>query len=211
MAYDKNRVLIFGGAGIVIAALLIIFFIPVKTEIHVAPTVALQEIPGYGFQTVMIIEEQVELIHLNLTLGGFEVQGTDGEWMGINIPETILFNLIRDSEITITADASGLEPGSYATVRFQVLGGLEYTNATLTTGNVVPVDVPYFKLEFVTEEFEIGEETEGLSLVLRRGSGRLANYMLPDYHISTGTLKVEVEATARAHVHNEGEAPGITD
>jgi hypothetical protein len=80
-------------------------------------------------------------------------------------------------------------------VRFQVLGGIEYTNATLTNGDVVPVDIPYFKVEFATVEFEIDEETEGLSLVLRRGSGRLANYMLPDYHISTGTMKVVVEAT----------------
>ena len=194
MAYDRNRILIFGGAGIVIAALLIIFFIPVETEIHVSPTVALQEIPGYGFQTVKISEEQIDVIHLNLTLGGFEVQGANGEWTGIIVPGTVSFNLLRDPETTITADASGLEPGSYAAVRFQVLGGLEYTNATLTNGDVVTVDVPYFKVEFATEVFEIGGETEGLSLVLRRGSGGLANYMLPDYHISTGTMKVEVEA-----------------
>jgi hypothetical protein len=60
---------------------------------------------------------------------------------------------------------------------------------------VVSVDVSYFKVEFATEEFEIDEDTEGLSLVLRRGAGRLANHMLPDYHISTGTMKVVVEAT----------------
>ncbi len=195
MAYDRNRILIFGGAGIVIAALLIIFFIPVKTEIHVSPTVALQEIPGYGFQTVKISEEQADVIHMNLTLGGFEVQGADGEWTGISVPGTVSLNLLRDQEATITTDANGLEPGRYTAVRFQVLGGLEYSNATLGNGDVVPVDVPYFKVEYATEEFEIGEGTEGLSLVLRRGSGRLANYMLPDYHISTGTMKVEVEAT----------------
>jgi hypothetical protein len=135
------------------------------------------------------------VIHLNLTLGGFEVQGADGEWAGINVPGTVSFNLLRDPETTITADAAGLIPGSYTAVRFQVLGGIEYTNATLTNGDVVPVDVPYFKVEYATEEFEMGEGTEGLSLVLRRGSGQLANYMLPDYHISTGTMKVEIEAT----------------
>ncbi len=192
MAYDRNRILIFGGAGVVIAALLIIFFIPVETEIHVATSVALQEIPGYGFQTVKISEDQADVIHLNITLGGFEIQGADGEWTGISVPGTVSFNLLRSPETTITADANGLEPGSYTAVRFQVLGGLEYTNATLTNGDVVPVDVPYFKVEYATEEFEIGEETEGLSLVLRRGSGRLVNYMLPDYHISMGTLKIEV-------------------
>ncbi len=187
--------MIFGGAGIAIAALLIIFFIPVKTEIHMGTSVSLQQIPGYGFQTVKISEEQADVIHINLTLGGFEVQGAGGEWTGISVPGTVSFNLLRSPETTITADANGLEPGRYTAVRFQVLGGLEYTNATLTNGEVVPVDVPYFKVEYATGVFEIGEGTEGLSLVLRRGSGQLANYMLPDYHISTGTMKVEVEAT----------------
>ncbi len=195
MAYDRNRILIFGGAGVAIAALLIVFFIPIETEVHVGTSVALQEIPGYGFQTVKISEEQADVIHLNLTLGGFEVQRADGEWTGIGVPGTVSFNLLWDPEIIITADATGLESGSYTAVRFQVLGGLEYTNATLTNGEVVPVDVPYFKVEFATGEFEIGEETDGLSLVLRRGSGQLANYMLPDYHISTGTMNVEVEVT----------------
>ena len=192
MAYDRNRILIFGGAGIAIAALLIIFFIPVETEIHVEPTVALQDIPGYGFQTVKISEEQADVVHLNLTLGGFEIQGVDGEWTGVSVPGTVSFNLLRDPETTITADANGLQPGSYTAVRFQVLGGLEYTNATLSNGYLVPVDVPYFKVEYATEEFEIGEGTEGISLVLRRGSGMLANYMLPDYHITTGTMKIEI-------------------
>jgi hypothetical protein len=194
MAYDRNRVLIFGGAGIAIAALLIIFFIPVKTEIHVTTSVTLQEIPGYGFQTMKISEDQADVIHLNLTLGGFELQESDGEWIGIGFPGTVSFNLLHDPEITITADANGLEHGSYTSVRFQVLGGLEYSNATLTNGDVIPVDIPSFKVEFATGEFEINGETEGLNLVLRREPGQLANYMLPDYHISTGTMKVEVEA-----------------
>jgi hypothetical protein len=195
MAYDRNRILTFGGAGIAIAVLLIIFFIPAETEIHVATAVSLQEIPGYGFQTMKISEDQADVIHMNLTLGGFEVQGADGEWTGLDISGTVSFNLIRDPETTITADTSGLEPGSYNAVRFQILGGLEYSNATLNDGDVVPVDVPIFKVELTPDEFEIDEESEDLSLLLTRGSGRLANYILPDYHISTGTMKVEVEAT----------------
>lgn len=76
-----------------------------------------------------------------------------------------------------------------------VARGVEYTNATLTNGDVVPVDVPYFKVEYAMEKFELDEGTEGLSLVLRRGSGQLANYMLPDYPVSTGTMKVVIEVT----------------
>jgi hypothetical protein len=192
MAYDRNRILIFGGAGIVIAALLIIFFIPVQTEIHLGPSVSLQEIPGYGFQTVKISEEIASIFHLNITLGGFEVQGADGEWTGIDVPGTSSFDLLRNPETAFVADATGLEPGSYAAVRFRVLGGLEYTNATLDNGDVVPVEVPSFEVEFPTGEFEVLEGTETLLLKLRTGSGQLANHMLPDYHIATGTLRIEV-------------------
>lgn len=194
MAYDRNRILIFGVAGIAIAALLIIL-IPVQTEIHLGPSVSLQEIPGYGFQTVKISEEQTNVIHLNITLGGFEVRGLDGEWTGIDVLGSSSFDLLRNLEMTIKADARGLEPGSYAAVRFRVLGGLEYTNATLDNGDVVPVDVPSFEVEFPTGEFEVLEGIELLSFKLRSGFGQLANYILPDYHIATGTMKIEVSIT----------------
>jgi hypothetical protein len=192
MAYDRNRIIIFGGAGIAIAVLLITFFLPVETETHVATSVTLQEIPGYGFQTVKISEGQADVIHLNLTLGGFEIRGTDGEWTGISVPETVSLNLLRNPETFITADASGIAPGSYTAVRFQILGGLEYANATLTNEEVVSVDTPFFKVEYAVEEFEVDESTENLSVNLIRGPGQLANYMLPGYHISTGTMKIMV-------------------
>jgi hypothetical protein len=60
---------------------------------------------------------------------------------------------------------------------------------------VVPVDSPFFKVEYATGEFEVGEGTETLSVKISRGSGQLANYMLPDYRISTGTMKIEVTVT----------------
>jgi hypothetical protein len=113
MAYSGNRIIVFGGAGVAIALLLIIFFIPVETETHVATTVSLQEIPGYGFQTMKIGGDQADLIHLNLTLEGFEIKGIDGEWTGISTPGTISFNLLKNPETIITADASGIAIGSY--------------------------------------------------------------------------------------------------
>ena len=191
MAYSRNRIILFGGAGIAIALLLITIFLPVETETHVATTVSLQEIPGYGFQTMMIGEDQSGLTHLNLTLEGFEIRGTDGEWTGISVPGTISLNLLRDPETFITADASAIAPGSYTAVRFQILRGLEYANATLTNGEVVSVDVPFFKVEYAVEEFEVDDGIENLSVKLIRSPGQLANYMLPGYHIATGTMKIE--------------------
>ena len=194
MAYDRNRILIFGGSGIVIAALLILF-IPVQTEIHLGPSVSLQEIPGYGFQMVKISEEQANVIHLNITLGLFEVQNADGEWVGVDVSGSSSFDLLHNLETSFMADATGLEPGSYVAVRFRVLGGLEYSNATLDSGDMVPVDVPSFEVKFPTGKFKVLEGTETLLLKLRTGTGQIANYMLPDYHIATGTLRIEVSVT----------------
>jgi len=192
MAYSRNKILLYGGAGIAIATLLCIFCLPVKTEIHVDPSVTLQTIPGYGIQTVMISEEQTTLRHLNLSLSDFEVKATEGKWTSLDVATPVSFNLLRDPETSITADVSNLVPGSYTVVRAQILGGLEYTNATLINGDVVSVDVPSSKVEFATRAFEVDEGTASLILVLRPGSRQLTTHILPHYHISTGTTKIEV-------------------
>jgi hypothetical protein len=56
-------------------------------------------------------------------------------------------------------DITGLKPGNYTAIRCQVLEGFEYTNATMTNGDVAPLDVPSFKVILETEEFEVAEET----------------------------------------------------
>jgi len=192
MAYDRRKIISFGVGGVAIAAILILAFLPVRVEVGINPTVALQEIPGYGFQIVKISEEQANVAHLNLTLDGFEIRQTDGDWTEIGVSgETVSFNLLRDLETSIVAEVGGLDPGSYTAIRFRVIRGLEFTNATLDTGEVVSVDVPNFKVELTTSTFEIGEGTESLSLELRTGSGLLSNYMLPEIHLSIGTMKIE--------------------
>jgi len=191
MAYSRDRILIFGTAGVAVALLFIIFFIPVRTEIDVATSVSLQDIPGYGFQIVKISPTTNTIIHINITLDGFEVKGADGEWTELDIPGTVSLDLWLDPETTIAASVEGLEPGSYTAVRFQVLGGYENSVASLDDGDVVLVDVPYFKVE-LDAEFEVDEETGSLTLVFTRGSGRIAEHMLPDYQITTGTMKIVV-------------------
>ena len=192
MAYDRRKIISFGVGGVAIAAILILAFLPVRVEVGINPTVALQEIPGYGFQIVKISEEQANVAHLNLTLDGFEIRQTDGDWTEIGVSgETVSFNLLRDLETSIVAEVGGLDPGSYTAIRFRVIRGLEFTNATLDTGEVVSVDVPNFKVELTTSTFEIGEGTESVSLELRTGSGLLSNYMLPEIHLSIGTMKIE--------------------
>jgi hypothetical protein len=196
MAYDRNRVLMFGAAGIVIAALLILAFIPAQKEIGINPMVALQEIPGYGFQIVKMSEEQADVAHLNVTLDDFEVRQADGDWAEIEISGgRVSFDINRVREVSFAADAGDLEAGSYNAIRFRVARGLESTNATLSSGDVIGVDVPSLKVEFTTLTFEIGEGTENLFIDLRTGSGLLSNYMMPQLHIALGTLKLEINVT----------------
>ena len=57
------------------------------------------------------------------------------------------------------------------------------------------MDVPSFKVEFTTPTFEKVEGTESLYVKLRIGSGLLSNYMLPELHLTLGTMKIEVEVT----------------
>ena len=195
MAYDRNRVLTFGAVGIV-AALLILAFIPARKEVGISPMVALQEIPGYGFQIVKMSEEQAGVSHLNVTLDGFEVRQADGDWAEIEVSGgSVSFDLLRARETSFNAQVEGLDAGSYSAIRFRVIRGLGFTNATLSSGDVIGVDVPSLKVEFTTQAFEIGEGTEGLLIDLRTGSGLLSNYMLPELHFTLGTMKIEIDIT----------------
>jgi hypothetical protein len=193
MAYDGRKIITFGVVGVAIAAILIMAFLPVREEVRINPTVALQEIPGYGFQIVKISEKQANVVLLNVGLDGFEIRKTDGSWAEISVNgEMIFFNLLRDPEVSIVADVRGLNSGSYDAIRFRIVRGLEFTNSTLDTGEVISVDVPNNKIELATSTFEIGERTESLSVKLFSGSGILSNYMLPEIHLSIGTMKIEI-------------------
>ncbi len=191
MAYSSRKIVLFGAAGVVIAALLILVFAPVREEVGINTMVALQEIPGYGFQIVKLGEGQADVVHLNVTLDGFEARRQDGDWTELTVG-SVSFNMLRDREISFNAQAGSLDAGSYTAVRFRVVRGFEDSNATLSNDDVIGVDVPSQKVEIETSPFEVSVDTESLLIDLRIGSGLLSNYMLPDLHLSLGTLKVEI-------------------
>jgi hypothetical protein len=196
MAYTSKRILLFGAFGIILASFLILVFIPIQKDTGMNPFVALQEIPGYGFQLVKMSEEQNDLVQLDVTLDGFEVRRADGNWAPIEIyGGEISFNMLGVRELSFAADAGDLDAGSYNAIRFNVVRELEFTNATLDQGEIIVVDVPSLKVEFTTTPFDVATETENLLLELRTGSGLLSNYMLPQLHLSLGTMKFEVAVT----------------
>ena len=191
MAYSTRKIALFGTAGVAIAAILILVFAPVREEVGISTMVALQEIPWYGFQILKMGQGRADVVHLNVTLDGFEVLLQDGGWTELTVGG-VSFNMLREREISFSAQAGGLDAGSYTAVRFRVVHGLVDTNATLSNGDVIGVDVPSLKIEIGTTPFEVGADTESLLIDLNVGSGILSNYMLPDLHLSLGTLRVEI-------------------
>lgn len=193
MAYDWRKIGAFGATGIVVAAMIILVFMPTQQEVGVTPIVALQEIPGYGVQLVKITDEPVNILHLNLTIVGFEIKLPRGDWAEVEVDGgKVSFNLLRDHGTSFSVDVGNLDPGNYSMIRFNIVQGLDNTNATLDDGEVIIVDVPSMKVEIETQEFEIAEGLENVQLSLRIKSGTLSNYMLPQYQIALGMMKIEV-------------------
>lgn len=193
MAYTRNKILLYGAIGIVMASLLIILFMPVQEETSVYPVVGLQEIPGYGFQIVKISEQFSELTSLNITLHDFEIRRSDGSWESIEISGGLVsFNLLEAREKSFSALINGLETGSYDAIRFSFVRGLQSVNATLDNGDVVNVDVPENKVELTTSPSLIENSMGNLTIILQKKSGVLSNYIGSNYHVSLSTLKIEI-------------------
>lgn len=193
MTYSRNIIVLLGVFSIIIASLLFVVFMPVKKVASVYPTVGLQEIPGYGFQIIKISEEFSELTSMNLTLHNFEIRKIDGVWKSLELSGgAVSFNLLGVQEKSLTALIIGLESGQYDAVRFHFMRGLEYGNATLDNGDIIEVEVPEDKVAFGTNVFPINNEMENLTITFQKGSGVLSNYMSPSYHVSLGTLRIEV-------------------
>ena len=191
MAYSNRKIVLFGAAGVAIAAILILVFAPVREEVGIGTMVALQFIPGYGFQVVKMGEGQASVVHLNVTLDGFEVLRQDGGWIAL-AAESVSFNMLKERDVSFIIGAGELDAGSYTSVRFRVVHGLGDSNATLSDGDVLAVDVPDLKVMIETEPFDVAGDMDNLLFQLNMGSGILSNYMLHDIHVSLGTLRAEI-------------------
>jgi hypothetical protein len=208
MAYEVRKIVIYGVTGVVIAAIIIMWFWPVSEEVKIKPLVALQEIPAYGIQVIKITDEPMDLIHLYVTIDGLEVKQMDGSWTRIDVlgGRTSL-DLLRLQRSSVVADISNLDPGNYTNIRFQIVRGLEHTNATLANGDVIEVDIPSEKIQVMTPTIEVKEKMETILLDLQvQPVGPLANYViLMQHHLTLMTMKFDIV------INTKGEALAVTD
>jgi len=196
MAYGVRKIIAYGVTGIVLATIIILWFWPVSQEVETKPVVVIQQIPTYGINVIKITDEPTDVVNLYVTLNGFEAKQSDGSWATIGVPGgRVSLDLLRFQRSSIIADISKLELGNYSIIRFQIVRGLEHTNATLGNGDVIEVDVPGEKLEVLMSKIEIKAGMETIRLDLQvQPTGPIANYIINMQHqLTLMTMKIDVE------------------
>lgn len=188
MAYDRKKILAYGTIGVIIA-LAVIAFIPVNEEVHVSTYITLDQIPGYGLQFVKVSEDQTDLTHVSITIHTVEAQLLNGEWVKVS-ENDIIWDLIRETQISFELDSEEILPGKYSKIRFYISGDLNKSNVTLSDDQVIPLTLHTNPVEVDIPEIDIVEGMDELSLTLTVGSGISSTHVIPGYHIEILTNKL---------------------
>ena len=184
MAYNRNKLIVYGAAGIVIA-LAVLAFLPTRTETNVATGVSLELIQGYGFQTVKISEDAVAIESLVIDVDGIEAQMPSGEWLRISDGGS--WDIWSELEKTYAIETHVL---GYSRIR--LFFDPDGSSVTLADGSMVQFGVSSIPLEINLKEPYVGESTD-VDLRLSLGQGTGSNYVLPDLMIELGTSKLSAE------------------
>ena len=185
--------MIYGGLGIIIA-LGILALIPAGKQTQVTPYVTLDRIPGYGIQFIMASPEQAELDHVHVTISSVEVLATEGEWVEVYDTETS-WDMLHLVEKTLRIDPGTIH-ASYLKARINIEPEPSKTNATLSDGQVLPLEVQTNPFEVDISGTVIGETSE-FSLVFRIGSGKSSIHILPNYRVQVVTARLTGEITGK--------------
>jgi hypothetical protein len=182
MAYNRNKVLLYGAAGIILA-LAVLAFIPARTEIHITTGVNMDIIPGYGFQIIKLSEDTTQLSHLVLNIQSIEAQMPSGEWHTITSDAT-QWDIHQEVEKIIPLDQS---VSGYTKIRLNIAAD---SPATLTDGSEIQLGVPSYPIIIdLTTPSTLGD------LKLQLSQGTVSNYMLPNLQVEISTVKLTAEST----------------
>jgi len=185
MAYNRNKVMIYGIAGIVLA-LTILAFIPTRTETHITTSVSLEPIPGYGFQTIKISGETSEITNLIINIESIEARMPSGEWVKVSTRGQ-RWDLRQELEKTFTVEQNIT---GYSKLRLIIVS--DGSGVTLADGREIKLSVPSLPLEVdLVKPYDA--EMDGPVLRLSLGQGTGSTYVLPDLRIELSTNRVTGE------------------
>ena len=144
MAYDRRKIVVYGGAAVITATIMIVALLsaPFEEEVGFVPIVELESVtPGTIKITIITNTQDINVTELKLTIDRFEVRPKDGNWTEVEIQGGRLsFDLLRRQGTFIDAVISQLEPETV--IRMHTVQGFEYANATLNNGVAVGVELP---------------------------------------------------------------------
>jgi len=184
MAYNKNKVIIYGIAGILLA-LTILNFIPTHTETHVTTGVNLDEIPGYGIQIVKLSEDNIQITNLMLKIGSIEALQSNGEW--VEIASNVQWDIWREIEKIIPVDQASV---GYTKLRLNIA---QDSTVTLSDKSEIQLGVPSQPLEIDLDP----SSGTGTGLRLTLSQGKMSNYILPNLQIEISTNRLTAEITTQ--------------
>jgi len=144
MAYDRRKIVVYGGAAVITATIIIVALLsaPFEEEVGFVPIVELESVtPGTIKITIITDTQDINVTELKLTIDRLEVKPKDGNWTEVEIQGgRVSFDLLRRQGTFIDTVISQLEPETL--IRMHTVQGLEYANATLNSGIVVGVELP---------------------------------------------------------------------
>lgn len=136
MVYNKRKTIAYGGAGLIIAALISLVFLlaPFKEAVEFVPIVELESITPGKLAITVITDVQLDVKQIKLTMDRLLVKLNEN-WTEVEIPGgTMSFDLLKHPGTFLDA-ISYIKPGSM--IRMHFIQGFEYANATLSNGDVV--------------------------------------------------------------------------
>jgi len=143
MAYDRRKIVVYGGAAVITATIMIVALLSAPFEgVGFAPIVELESVtPGTIKITIITNTQDMNVTELKLTIDRLEFRPKDGNWTEVEIQGgRVSFDLLRRQGTFIDAVISQLEPETV--IRMHTVQGFEYANATLNSGIVVGVELP---------------------------------------------------------------------
>ena len=189
MACNRNKVIIYGIIGIVIA-LTITTFLPTRKTINITTTINLENIPDYGLQTIKISEDNSKITNLVINVQSIEAQTLNGEWVKITNTEN-QWDLWQEPEKTFTLDQ---KVTGYSKLRLTITSNSSYV--TLSDGRKTPLTTPSLPLE-VSLLNPYNTEIEGASLKLSQSQGTASKHILPNLQVELFTHKIMGEIIAQ--------------
>ncbi len=184
MTYNKNKPIIYGIIGIALA-LTILTFIPTTQETHITPSISLDQIPGYGIQTIKISEQTTQLTHLILNIASIQAQTPSGEWITITTQQQ-QWDIHQETQKTFTLNQDITD---YTQLRLNITP--EGSSATLQDGQPIQIGLPSFPIEI---QLTPANENSGV-LKLSLSQGTSSTQILPNMQLEVTTIKLTGEIT----------------